>query len=436
MILYRNHETPLYYQIYIHFKNLIINNEIEPYSKLPSIRALTEKHSISKTTVEKAYNQLLVEGFVQSQPKSGYYVLPIKQRNDTKSINPLIKSQETTYSNIAQPFDTFDVQDFKKALNNVLNYQSDNLYRPPNISGELELKKTILSHLTQERGIKASEDQIVIASGLQNHLLTLSKLTSNRRLGYIVPLFHHAQTIFKMLNFTLIPCDDLEDLLSKDLNFIYISPSNLYPSGDVIGFNDRIKLIDYAKQNNAFIIEDDYNYIYRHNAYQIPSIQGLSNNQNVIYIGSFTRQILPSFRLSYMILPPNLFLQYTESQKLTQTVSVLDQLSIAEFMKSGAYQKHLKKLSAFSKKQNDAMRDILSLIPENKEITFSGLQSNLHVLFHFETLKIKQEFIKMIENHWYYTVFNDWPNTILLPYHGFSKNDYESLNDYLKDCLK
>ncbi len=433
MIINRALDTPLYLQLYNYFKNAILSNELPAYTKLPSIRQLASKHAISKTTIEKAYNQLSIEGFIQSQPKSGYYVLPIKKSTNNLTKTALSFSTEVTFPNIAQPVNTFDMDGLKKALNHVVYNQYDALYHPPKSSGENELKDAIMQHLRNERGVKGSHLQMIIGSGIQNHLITLSMILPKRTVGYIVPLFYNAETMFKLLNYTLVPCQNLDEMLKKSLDLIYISPSNLYPSGDVIPFNERMRLIDYAKKHNAYILEDDYNYIYRHNAFQIPSIQGLSNAQNVIYIGSFTRQVLPSFRISYMVLPASLMTRYNKTDKLTQTVSIIDQLTMAEYIKSGLYQKHLKKLSAFSKKQNEAMRESLAFLSNSSTIQYAGLDSNLHVLFHFKDPRILNYFSELLSKiPWYYRRLKEWPNTVLLPYHGFTKNDFSTLTTLLK----
>ena len=428
----RNSQNPLYLQLYDYFKTAILNNTLKAYTKLPSIRELQQKQKLSKTTIEKAYNQLQIEGFIQSQPKSGHYVLPIKNKPNRKTDIEDLSVQEPSYLNIAQPVTTFNLEELKKALQHVIHYQGERLYHPPKPSGENTLKEAIIKHLRNERGVKGSSHQIIIDSGIQNHLKTIGNILEKRRVGYLIPLFHHAKRIFNLLNFTLIPFETLDEMVKDDLDFIYISPSNLYPSGNVVPFNERLRLIDYAKKHNAYIIEDDYNYIYRHNAYQIPSIQSLSNGFHVIYIGSFTRQILPSLRLSYMVLPPTLLKAYHALEPLTQNVSVLDQLTIAQFIHSGSYQKHLRKLSSFSKKQNEMMRKILSL-HTNQAITYSGLDSNLHVLFSAQNITILKLLCTLFTKQgWSYRRLDELPNTVLLPYHGFLENDFNILNDILK----
>lgn len=421
--------TPLYLQLYQSFKEGIIRGEWASDAKLPSIRACSAKYNLSKTTVEKAYNQLTIEGFIETRPQSGTYVLPIKKHHEMTKKRREPYFEEFVYRNTKQPKSTFDFSELKRALHDVIHNHQDTLNSPPKPTGEPKLKHVIMHYLHQERSVKGHPSQVVIGAGMQTHLTTIANLIHKRRVGFLEPLFHHAKTIFSLLNFTLIPCKTLDDLLEMDLDFIYISPSNLYPSGGVIPFNDRMRLIDYAKTHHAYIIEDDYNYVYRHNAYQIPSIQSLSHDERVIYIGSFSRQLLPSFRLSYMVLPPHLIKTLTKHPPLTQTVSILDQLTIATYMARGGYQKLLKKLSTFSKKQNDRMRNLLKPLDNNNVINIFGLNSNLHVLWQSNDQKILCLLIHAFtKNQWSYTKIDAWPNTLLLPYSGFIDDDFSHLN--------
>ncbi len=428
MIVNRTSQTPLYKQIAEHYKKRIMNQEIEKHTKMPSIRSLSQKHNISKTTIEKAYHQLQIEGYIHSQPKSGYYVSPtdvIKKTHQTKSLPTY---QPSTYINLEQRPDFFDITPLRKIFQHIMHDYQDTLFDTPKAEGEYPLRQMIQKHLEAERGVVTSPAQIIIASGIQNHLLTLASLTDKKSVAYLVPLFDRAETTFDILNFKKLPCTSIDQILDNKPDFIYISPANLYPSGEVLSINDRIKLINYTKSNNAYIIEDDYNYIFRYNAYQIPSIQSLAKGQNVIYIGSFSRNLLLSIRTSYMVLPETLYKKYQSSPKLAQTVSKIDQLALADYIKQGHYTKHLKKLSTLSKRQRDTLIEQLNTLPINKNITITGLDSNLHILIHSNDQKTLQSIVeKAQKNHYYTKTFKALNNTILLPYSGLNETDLKSM---------
>ncbi len=428
MIIQKNSSIPMYIQIYNQYKDAILSKTYPAYTKLLSIRQFGQKYSLSKTTVEKAYHQLQIEGYIQSQPKSGYYVLPIDTLPDTKKKTFKQTPSKTPYKNLAQQGHHFDVTPLRRSFQTVLHDLNETLYSPPLSQGEPHLRQSINTHLKEERGVVATDNQVLIASGLQNHLMTLASLISKRKIAYLIPLFDRAELALKTLHFTFVPCKTFDDLMQSDADFIYISPSNLYPSGDVLSINDRLKLIDYAKTNNALIIEDDYNHIFRYNAFQIPSIQGLAKGDRVIYIGSFSRNLLLSMRTSYMVLPPDLLSLYQKSDQLAQTVSKIDQLALANFIYEGNYHKHLRKLSSLSKKQNDRITTILDNLPLHKELTISGLESNLHLLIHTKNIVLKTTLIDKAKTlDLYIKTFNDLPNTLLLPYSGLSDDEIEPI---------
>ena len=429
MILDKTIKTPLYLQIYQYYKEAILHQDIKAKEKLPSIRSLSLKHSLSKTTIEKAYNQLLIEGYIESYPKSGYYVSSLSVLNQIKPTIAKKKVTQKAFINEFQDKNSFNIPLLKRCFQDVLHYQSDLLFKPLNPQGEQALKLEIHKHLIEERGVVCEADQIVIASGIQNQLMSIASLTSKRRVAYLVPLFIRAKQLFELLNFEMIPCHSIDEMLLVNPDFFYLSPSNLYPSGEVLPISARLKLIQYAEQSHAYIIEDDYNHIFRYNAALIPSIQGLSKGNHVIYIGSFSRNLLISMRISYMVLPPNLISAYQEKVKLAQTVSMVDQLALALFMKEGYYKKHLRKLSHDSKKHNEGIQAILERYPFNTDfVRISGLESNLHVLFkitnqtYFDTIKTRAKAQRI-----YIQTFEEMPHYILLPYSNIPLETFKSL---------
>ncbi len=428
MFIDRNSEIPLYKQLSDYYKTRIINQTLPKYTKMPSIRNLARKHNISKTTIEKAYHQLQIEGYIQSQPKSGYYVTPTEAITKTTHSKTSPTYSPKTYLNLKQRQDFFDISPLRKIFQHVMHDYQDTLFNPPNAEGEYALRKAIHTHIEEERGVITTPTQIIIASGIQNHLMTLATLTKSKRVAYLVPIFDRAQNAFDTLNFERVPCQTIDQMLQAKPDFIYISPANLYPSGEVLSIRDRIRLINYIKTQQAYIIEDDYNHIFRYNAYQIPSIQGLAKGQNVIYIGSFSRNLLLSLRTSYMVLPDKLYKTYTSTKKFAQTVSKIDQLALATYIEEGHYTKHLKKLSTLSKRQRDYLVTLLDRLPTRDDVTITGLDSNLHILIHTKTKETFKAIQENANQHDYYIrTFKELNNTILLPYSGLTETQLETM---------
>ncbi len=412
---------PLYFILYESLKDKIINKTIKPGSKLPSIRALARNQNISTTTVENAYQQLVIEGYIESRPKSGYYALDVNTPlNTTPKNNIRTLTAKKPPVNDAQNPDFFNTDIYRKIVNNI--YASNhNLFTPCESTGEIELKKAIQTHLQKLREVYTLEDSIIIASGIQQMILQITPYIKNKVVAYLKPGFSRALTMFETLGYTLIGCESVEAILKENATLIYLSPSNTYPSGEVIPIQAREKLIQYAKQNKAYILEDDYNHLFRYNAYQIPAMFSLSGGENVVYVGSFSRNTLISMRLGYMVLPPSLNTLYDPNQ-FTQTVSKIEQLAMADFMQKGHYQRHLKQLAKKSKRQNDLIKSALKPYSKNANYTIYGLQSNMHIVITAKDKIIKERFIHTLKNYnLMYRTFKDKPLDLLVPYSGIDQ---------------
>jgi GntR family transcriptional regulator/MocR family aminotransferase len=229
------------------------------------------------------------------------------------------------------------------------------------------------------------------------------------------------------------PKTTIYDITRTKADYLYISPSNTYPLGDVIKIKDRDKLIRWAKENNSYIIEDDYNFFIRYNSYSIPSIYGQSNGTNVIYMGSFSKMIIPSIRISYMILPEDIYNKYTSIfENFSQGVSKLDQLSLAQFMKEGLFKRHTKKLYAKYKEKNEAILTALKKQQKRKNFDILSTESNLHVVLDFVDTKDYKSFTKNCSRFRLKYDTISTLNQVIFPYSGIEVKD---INKLIKDLF-
>lgn len=159
------------------------------------------------------------------------------------------------------------------------------------------------------------------------------------------PGFTKAEHIFAMSGWQ-VRHFNTENLHNKLPQLLYVSPSNPY-KGRSLSPQGRLDLLRWAQQNSAYILEDDYNGEFRYFSHPISSLQGMSGGQNVIYCGSFSRILLPSLRISYLVLPQNLLPVYNRIKHLyNQTSSSIEQFALAEFIASGGLRRHIKKCAA------------------------------------------------------------------------------------------
>ncbi|KFZ26179.1 MAG: HTH-type transcriptional regulatory protein GabR [Candidatus Izimaplasma bacterium HR2] len=421
-------KKPLYQVLYEEIRTKILNSEYKKGTKLESVRVLSKKRSVSTTTVEKAYNQLLIEGYITSIPRSGYIVLDvitpdISSKNSL--VEPLIYKK---YENNKLSTDLFDIKSYKKIINKVINYDYEKLYTECDPRGEIELREEIRKFILKERDVKCDVNQIVIGPGIQNLLTLLLDFTNKSSVTYLAPEFTKAMSVFRTFNYLLLPKNNIDEITNTKSDFLYISPSNTYPTGDIIKVKERNDLIKWARSNNTYIIEDDYNFFIRYNSYTIPSIHSYDNGENVIYMGSFAKMIIPSIRISFMVLPVSLYNIYKNTfRKHSQGVSKLDQLSQALFMKEGLFKRHTKKLYVQYKEKNEAITKCLLKQSTNNSFKIRGSDSNLHLILDFKTDKSLKQFTKNCDHlSFEYTKIEN-KKSVIFPYSGIDIKDISFL---------
>lgn len=410
IILDYSKKDPIYIQIYNYFKEEIINRNIIKGEKLPSIRELSENINVSKTTIEAAYNQLVVEGYVNNVPKSGYYAVEIKDYlfpETKKSIKQDQIVQSRDYINNGVDRNSFDIKVWKRIYGNVLLEQENELYTSGDEQGELALRENICRFVQKTRGVHCTSSQIVIGAGMQSLLGILCSLlrTKYRNVAIESPGFTHAKSTFEDYRMNIIPIGvseegiDIDILKKSNAKMVFLSPSHQYPTGSVMPIDKRLEVLNWAKERDALILEDDYDCLIRYESRPIPALQGLDSTGHVIYFGSFSKILLPSIRISYMILPqPILELYISYKKQFSQSSSKMEQLTLAQFMEEGYLEKHLRKIKKIYYRKNEL---IVNFIKNNakEKINILGHDSGLHMMFEITTNKKVNEILKDAESH-------------------------------------
>lgn len=377
--------TALYIQLYTQIKEDIKNNILASGVKLPSIRKMSNDYKISKTTVESAYSQLYAEGYIESLPQSGYFVSKDIVQNfntqDIKEEKPLVsKEYRYNFYQARHSEDIFPKKLWAKLHNKVIN--SINFGSYPNKQGTLGLRKELAKYLSTSRALICDEEQIIICSGFSDSMFIiatiLKEFSSSIAIEY--PGYKVVERVFKLQNYNIdnIPIlkegIDLKSLEKSNNKLLYVTPSHQYPTGITIPISNRIKLIAWAMKNNAYIIEDDYDSELSYNNRPIPSLQGINNNQRVIYSGTFSKALSPALRVSYIVLPKELVAIYKEIFQFSYSGVPLDtQKTLEAFMQEGHWEKHIRKMRTLNKRKHDLMKKaIKSYLKNSVEIVREG----------------------------------------------------------------
>lgn len=401
--LKKNSDKPLYILLYQYIKEQIMSENIKAGERLPSIRHLSKYLNISKNTVVTAYEQLIAEGYVESRGQSGIFVENIQNniisKSDTKSKNEDLCQLRNEKINIKYDLrnaqidlNSFPYTVWRKVLNQCINPNMSELLNYGEHQGEEKLREQIARYLFLSRGVKCSPEQILIGAGTQQTLSMLSLILKglSKEIAFEEPGYIGARQVFINNNFNIVPIEletdgvNLSLLKECSAKIVYITPSHQFPCGMVMPVSKRLMLLQWAEERDGYIIEDDYDGEFRYQGRPIPALQGLDNSGKVIYLGTFSKSLIPSIRISYMVLPDKLLKIYKSQYSIyEQPVSRLDQNALQLFMEQGFWDRHVKKMRNIYKKKHDLLiSSINSILGDKVEII--GKDAGLHIL-----LKVK-----------------------------------------------
>lgn len=351
----KNSENPKYVRLYGAIRSEIEKGNLPANQLLPSIREVSRELGISTTTVENAYNQLMVEGYIYSIPQKGYYAAHLD--TELLTTRSALPEKKRSQGRIASPYidnTLFPLIQWRKNYQKVLEDTPNILLQEGDPQGEFELRKALSDYVYQARGIRCIPDQIVIGSGVQTLLhifcdITLGLITP--KVAFEEPGFTDVRPVFHKRGYSLYPAllDEMglpiQSLFDTKATLCYTSPSHQYPTGLVMPVQKRLELLKWADQVNGYILEDDYDSELRFEGRPVPSLYSLDNNGCVVYIGSFSTLLAPFIRISYMILPDELQRLYQSmNQEYRSTVSTAEQLTLASLLKDGIFERHLRRM--------------------------------------------------------------------------------------------
>ncbi|NLK74583.1 MAG: PLP-dependent aminotransferase family protein [Clostridiales bacterium] len=394
-VLETDSRQPLYQQLYTHIKKEIQEGNIKPGTKLPSKRKLSTYLNLSQNTVQAAYIQLIEEGYISSVERKGFYVsdiIPIK--TNTRDKKPTILKKSTKDRSILYDFSihgvdfsSFPFSTWRKLMREVINEYDKELLIPCDSFGYYRLRHALASYLYHSRGVICNENQIIISSGTEYLFQILFQLFKDDTIyGIENPGYEKLNQMFNAnrAKFTTIDIDKdgmpLSQVYKSGANILCITPAHQFPTGEIMPIKRRMQLLDWAKeQKNRYIVEDDYDSEFKYSGKPIPALQGLDHNEKVIYMGSFSKSLSPTIRLSYMVLPQHLLNIYKEDLSyILCPVPMMDQKILCRFIEEGYFERHLNKMRSIYRKKRELL--IKSIRQLDCDIEILGADAGLHLL--------------------------------------------------------
>ena len=376
----RRRAASLQAQLYNQIRELIFSGQVKPGVRLPSTRDLVGQLGVSRNTIVYALDRLVAEGYLNSRIGSGIYVSDLRReavqrlRNTGPSLTVrkvdqiseraarlLTTSISPTYASTQfQPFrpcqpavDRFPMRNWNRSRSYALRLSTTELFGEGDPAGLLRLRRALSIYLRDARGVRCNVDQIVITAGAQQALSLIGAALINPGDSVWIedPGYLGARAALLAAEAAVVPIPvDADGMtippgVNKRPRLIYVTPSRQFPLGVTMSLPRRLALLDYVRRNDALVIEDDYDSEFRYVDRPLPSLQGLTNDAHVIYVGSFSKVLFPSLRLGYLVLPEHLVEIFCKLKEIRDAASsTLDQATAAVFLEEGFFSTHVRRM--------------------------------------------------------------------------------------------
>lgn len=391
--------VPLYRQIYEEMRRQILSGQMSAKSKLPSTRFLAGQLAVSRMTIVNAYDQLLAEGYIEGVSGSGTYVASVlpeemletknkERRKSEKNINNQEKLSRrgrvltmVDYNNLRASraygkisafhyglpaMDAFPFDIWTRITSRRLKKMNNSLFSSGDPAGYAPLRQAIAAYVQSARAVRCLPEQVIITAGAQQALSLIAQILieENNPVWIENPCYAGVSNVFAAAGAKIIsvPVDeegfDLEFALKTDktARLVCVTPSHQYPLGVVMSLSRRLQLLEWARLNNSWIIEDDYDSEFRYSGRPLASLQGLDNAGRVIYVGTFSKTIFPALRLGFMVVPENLIDAFTAARALSDGHSPsIDQAVLTDFIEEGHFSRHIRRMRALYAERQAAL---------------------------------------------------------------------------------
>lgn len=407
MFITREDKIPVYEQIYIKYKDDIIEGRLKENERLPAERNLATKLQVSRGTVNLAYEQLFSEGYIRRRARSGYFVnkiegilSPKKERREFNQRDEKPLSYRYDFTPFATGLDSFPYKTWKRLYKEVLSNDGEEIFRAENDRNSL--KETISNYLYKNKGIDIDSHKIIIGAGTE-YLIQLLALIINKdfKIAMENPTYIKIYKLFKALNREIVGIGlgedgiDIEELKKSKANLVYLMPTHQFPTGSVMPITKRREVLNFAKDTNGYIIEDDYDGEFRYRGLPIPPLKAIDTEDVVIYLGTFSNTISQTIRVAFMILPDKLFDIYKEKLNfITATTPMIEQAVLRQFIEGGYYERQINLKRTLYKSRHDLLLSKLKIFSDL--ISIRGENAGLYVVVTFRIEMSEEEFTKIV----------------------------------------
>lgn len=391
----RQSAIPLFRQLYTGLRSAILTGRLEGGTRLPPTRLLARELHLSRNTIVNAFEQLIAEGYLEGKMGSGTYVAHVLPEEalqvQKRSSAPLAGQQQDAHlsawgrqlagKDVRAVRYADDVRAFQPGIPAIDQFPyklwarlAADCWRAPeprllsyaDAQGYLPLREAVVSYLKATRGMQCEPEQVIITTGTQQALDLAARIILNpgETVAMEDPGYLGARIALAGAGASILPIGVDQDGLRVDqlkarqepIRLIYVTPSHQYPIGVTMSLARRLALLEWAARTGAWILEDDYDSEYRYAGPPLAALQGLDQRGCVLYLGTFSKVLLPSLRLGYLVVPPALAETFARGRgAIDRHSSNMDQYILAAFIREGHFARHIRRMKGLYQERQETL---------------------------------------------------------------------------------
>ncbi|MFB7371555.1 PLP-dependent aminotransferase family protein [Streptomyces sp. NPDC056222] len=378
-------------------REAVRSGRLEAGVRLPSSRSLAADLGVARNTVADAYAELVAEGWLTARQGSGTRVA---QRAVPRRVAGAGARPPVTAARPAAARPTYDLKpgapdlasfprsEWLKASRRALTAAPHEAFGYGDPRGRIELRTVLAEYLARARGVHARPERIVICAGFVHGLMLMGQVLRARRVREVAVESYGLDAHWELLRgaglrLPALPYDELgtrtEGLAEmKGVGAALMTAAHQFPLGAALHPDRRVAAIDWARASGGFVLEDDYDGEFRYDRQPVGALQGL-DPERVVYMGTSSKSLAPGLRLAWMVLPERLVDEVVAAKGRVDWVSSsLEQLTFAEFLASGAYDRHVRAMRLRYRRRRDEL--VAAVAAHSPETRVSGIAAGLHAV--------------------------------------------------------
>ncbi|MEV6393866.1 PLP-dependent aminotransferase family protein [Streptomyces sp. NPDC051907] len=365
-------------------RDAVRSGRLAPGTRLPPYRSLAADLGIARNTVADAYAELVAEGWLTARQGSGtrvaQQVAPIapapRRRTPARAHRPVYdlvqgKPDPSVFPRAA----------WLASARRALSAAPHEAFGPGDPRGRVELREALAGYLARVRGVRTTPERIVLCSGAAHALRLMAAVAGGRWAveSYGLP-FHRGLLAGEGVATRPIGVDEhgalVEELAGEDV--VLLTPAHQFPTGGPLRPERRAAVVDWARSSGALVLEDDYDGEFRYDRQPVGAVQSLDPDR-VVLMGSVSKSLSPTLRIGWMVLPERLADDVVEAKgEREQWSSATEQLTLADFIVSGAYDRHVRKMRQRYRRRRDQLVSVLA--ERAPQVRVTGIAAGLHAV--------------------------------------------------------